>query len=139
MQLTNIVSGAISINSQIGIGEINNQSKFVIIAQRILGLCFDSRQEIDVSGTAKIAELDGVDDSFFELTEVDLRNIDIEVTNIQNGVMEFVDCDNVKLPVDSESLVSQLIDFRDDVDNQTTEQQVNSINNILNSISQNHQ
>ena len=139
MQLTNIVSGAISINSQIGIGEINNQSKFAIIAQRILGLCFDSRQEIDVSGTAKIAELDGVDDSFFELTEVDLRNIDIEVTNIQNGVMEFVDCDNVKLPVDSESLVSQLIDFRDDVDNQTTEQQVNSINNILNSISQNPQ
>lgn len=139
MQLTNIVSGAISINSQIGIGEINNQSKFAIIAQRILGLCFDSRQEIDVSGTAKIAELDGVDDSFFELTEVDLRNIDIEVTNIQNGVMEFVDCDNIKLPVDSESLVSQLIDFRDDVDNQTTEQQVNSINNILNSISQNPQ
>ena len=53
--------------------------------------------------------------------------------------MEFVDCDNVKLPVDSESLVSQLIDFRDDVDTQTPEQQVNSINNILNSISQNPQ
>lgn len=139
MQLTNIVSGAISINSQIGIGEITNQSKFMLIAQRVLGLCFDSRQEIDVSGTAKIAELDGVDDSFFELSEVDLRNIDIEITNVQNGVMEFVDCDNVKLPVDSESLVSQLIDFRDDVDNQTTEQQVNSINNILNSISQNPQ
>jgi hypothetical protein len=139
MQLTNIVSGAVSINSQIGIGEITNQSKFMLIAQRVLGLCFDSRQEIDVSGTAKIAELDGVDDSFFELTEVDLRNIDIEITNVQNGVMEFVDCDNVKLPVDSESLVSQLIDFRDDVDNQTTEQQVNSINNILNSISQNPQ
>jgi hypothetical protein len=139
MQLTNIVSGAISINSQIGIGEITNQSKFMLIAQRVLGLCFDSRQEIDVSGTAKIAELDGVDDSFFELSEVDLRNIDIEITNVQNGVMEFVDCDNVKLPVDSESLVSQLIDFRDDVDDQTTEQQVNSINNILNSISQNPQ
>lgn len=139
MQLTNIVSGAISINSQIGIGEVTNQSKFMLIAQRVLGLCFDSRQEIDVSGTAKIAELDGVDDSFFELSEVDLRNIDIEITNVQNGVMEFVDCDNVKLPVDSESLVSQLIDFRDDVDNQTTEQQVNSINNILNSISQNPQ
>jgi hypothetical protein len=139
MQLTNIVSGAISINSQIGIGEITNQSKFMLIAQRVLGLCFDSRQEIDVSGTAKIAELDGVDDSFFELTEVDLRNIDIEITNVQNGVMEFVDCDNVKLPVDSESLVSQLITFRDDADDQTTEQQVNSINNILNSISQNPQ
>jgi hypothetical protein len=139
MQLTNIISGAININSQIGIGEVTNQSQFMLVAQRVLGLCFDSRQEIDVSGTAKIAELDGVDDSFFEFTEVDLRNIDIEISNVQNGVMEFVDCDNVKLPVDSESLVSQLIDFRDNVDTQTTEQQVNSINNILNSISQNPQ
>ena len=139
MQLVNIVSGAVSIQSQIGIGEITNQSKFMLIAQRILGLCFDSRQEIDVSGTAKIAELDGVDDSFFELTEVDLRNIDIEISNIQNGVMEFTDCENVKLPVDTESLVSQLIDFRDEVDNQTSEQQVNTINNIVNSISQNPQ
>lgn len=139
MQLVNIVSGAISINSQIGSGEITNQSKFMLIAQRILGLCFDSRQEIDVSGTAKIAELDGVDDSFFELTEVDLRNIEVEISNVQNGVMEFVDCDNVKLPVDTETLVSQLIDFRDNVDNQTTEQQVNTISTIVNSISQNPQ
>jgi len=139
MQLVNIVSGAISINSQIGFGEITNQSKFMLLAQRILGLCFDSRQEIDVSGTAKIAELDGVDESFFELTEIDLRNIDIEISNVQNGVMEFVDCDNVKLPVDTESLVSQLVDFRDNVDTQTTEQQVNTINTIVNSISQNPQ
>jgi hypothetical protein len=139
IQLTNIISGAISISSQIGIGEITNQSKFMLIAQRVLGLCFDSRQEIDVSGTAKVAELDGVDDSFFELTEVDLRNIDIEVSNVQNGVMEFEDCDNVKLPVDTESLVSQLIDFRDNEESQTTEQQVNSINQIIKSISQNPQ
>jgi hypothetical protein len=139
MQLVNIVSGAVSINSQIGIGEITNQSKFMLIAQRVLGLCFDSRQEIDVSGTAKVAELDGVDESFFELTEVDLRNIEIEISNIQNGVMEFIDCDNVKLPVDTESLVSQLVNFRDDVDTQTTEQQVNTINTIVNSISQNPQ
>jgi hypothetical protein len=139
LQLVNIVSGAISINGEIGIGEISNQSQFAIIAQRILGLCFDSRQEIDVSGTAKIAELDGVDDSFFELTEVDLRNIDIEISNIQNGVMEFVDCENVKLPVDTESIVSQLIDFNDSLDSLSPEQQVNSISSILNSISQNPQ
>ena len=139
LQLVNIISGAISINSQIGSGEITNQSQFAIILQRILGLCFDSRQEIDISGTAKIAELDGVDDSFFEFTEVDLRNIDIEISNVQNGVMEFVDCENVKLPVDTESLVSQLIDLNNNVDDLTPEQQVNSINSILNSISQNPQ
>lgn len=137
MELVNLLSGAISINSQAGIGPITNQSKFYLIAQRVLGLCFDSRQEIDVSGTAKIAELDGVDDSFFEFTEVDLRNIDVEISNVQNGVMEFVDCDNVKLPVDSESLVDQLINFRDELSGQTTQQQVQSMSNILSSISQN--
>jgi hypothetical protein len=53
--------------------------------------------------------------------------------------MEFVDCENVKLPVDTESLVSQLIDLNNNVDDLTPEQQVNSINSILNSISQNPQ
>jgi hypothetical protein len=139
MQLINILSGAISINSNIGTGPLSNQSKFFLIAQRILGLCFDSRQEIDVSGTAKIAELDGVDDSFFELTEVDLRNIDIQIDNVQNGVMEFIDCENVKLPVDSQNLVDQLIIFRDELDEQPTQQQVQTMSNIIDSISQNPQ
>lgn len=139
MQLVNILSGAVSINSQIGSGALANQSKFSLIVQRILGLCFDSRQEIDVSGTAKVAELDGVDDSFFELTEVDLRNIDNEISNVQNGVMEFVDCENVKLPVDSQNLVDQLIIFRDELDEQPTQQQVTTMSNIIDSISQNPQ
>jgi hypothetical protein len=77
--------------------------------QRILGLCFDNRREIDVSGVAKIAELDGVDDGFFELTEVDLRNIEVKIANVQNGVMEFEDFNNVKLPLDYEVLFYQLI------------------------------
>lgn len=139
MQLVNILSGAVSINSQIGSGALSNQSRFFLIAQRILGLCFDSRQEIDVSGTAKVAELDGVDDSFFELTEVDLRNIDNEISNVQNGVMEFVDCENVKLPVDSQNLVDQLIIFRDELDSQPTQQQVATMSSIIDSISQNPQ
>jgi hypothetical protein len=137
MQLVNVLSGAISIESKIGSGELSNQSKFYLIAQRILGLCFDSRQEIDVSGTAKIAELDGVDESFFELTEVDLRNIDVEISNVQNGVMEFIDCENVKLPVDTQNLVNQLIIFRDDLDSQPQQQQVDTMSNIIDSIYQN--
>lgn len=136
-RLINFLSGAVSINSQIGSGQLSSQSKFAIIAQRILGLCFDSRREIDVSGTAKIAELDGVDDSFFELTEVDLRNIDNEVSNIQNGVMEFADCENIKLPVNTEVLIDQLIKFREDLSGQTTQQQVSTMSNIIDSISKN--
>jgi hypothetical protein len=136
-QLVNIISGAININAQVGFGELNNQSRFSLIVQRILGLCFDDRREIDVSGVAKVAELDGVDDSFFELNEIDLRNIEVEISNVQNGVMEFEDCDNIKLPVNSEVLVNQLIDFRNSLSGDTVETQVEILGQIIDSISDN--
>jgi len=135
--LLNIISGVISIQSNLSAQEIEKGTQFSLIIQRILGLCFDNRREIDVSGVSKVAELDGVDDSFFELTEVDLRNIEIRISNIQNGVMEFEDCENVKLPVDYETLIDELIKFRDTVDDQTPEQQVQSISNILDTLYQN--
>ena len=136
-QIVNIISGAINYGAQIGFGEINNQSRFALITQRILGLCFDDRREIDVSGVAKVAELDGVDDSFFELNEIDLRNIDIEISNVQNGIMEFEDCDNIKLPVNSEVLIDELIDFRNTESGNTVEQQVEILGQIIDSISNN--
>lgn len=135
-QIVNLVSQAINIKGQTGFGEVENQTKFTTIVQRIFGLCFDNRREIDVSGVAKVAELDGVDETFFELNEVDLRNIYVQIANIQNGVMEFQDCDNIKLPVDAESLVSQLVEFRDQTAS-TVDQKVATIENILDSISQN--
>ena len=135
--IVNILSGAISFKAQVGIGQLSEQSKFDLLVQRILGLCFDSRREIDVSGVAKVAELDGVDDSFFELTEIDLRNIEVAVSNIQNGVMEFEDCDNVKLPVDADSLIEQLVDLRDNLSGQTISDQVAALEAIIDSISQN--
>jgi hypothetical protein len=112
------------------------QSQFMLILQRILGLCFDSRREIDVSGVSKIAELDGVDESFFELTEIDLRNIDVQISNIQNGVMELVDCDNVKLPVDYETIIDGLIDLRE-TENLSPALEVNKIIAISDSLVQN--
>lgn len=84
--LVNIITGAISIQGNQSAGQIGESSRFELILQRILGLCFDSRREIDVSGVSKVAELDGVDNSFFELTEVDLRNIDVRISNIQNEI-----------------------------------------------------
>jgi len=47
----------VSSQASLGSGEISQSSKFYLIAQRILGLCFDSRREIDVSGVSKVAEL----------------------------------------------------------------------------------
>ena len=134
--LMNILSGAISIKAGLGSDEIEKQSQFLLILQRILGLCFDSRREIDVSGVSKIAELDGVDESFFELTEVDLRNIDLRISNIQNGVMEFEDCENVKLPVDFETIIDGLIGFREN-DDLSTEEQVQNIVDITNTLFEN--
>lgn len=138
-QITNLISGAIDIKSNLGAGEIDNQSKFFLIAQRILGLCFDNRREIDVSGVSKIAELDGIDDSFYELTEVDLRNIEVTINNVKMGIIEFQDCDNVKIPVNSDVLVSQLIEFRETADDQTVEEKVQTIENITDSLLQNPQ
>ena len=136
-QIVNLISGAISYGAQIGFGEINNQSRFALIAQRILGLCFDDRREIDVSGVAKVAELDGVDDSFFELNEIDLRNIDVEISNVQNGIMEFEDCDNIRLPVNSQVLYDELIEFRNTESGDTVDAQVEILEQIIDSISNN--
>jgi hypothetical protein len=136
-QIVNIISGAISYGAQIGFGEINNQSRFALITQRILGLCFDDRREIDVSGVAKVAELDGVDDSFFELNEIDLRNIDTEISNVQSGIMEFEDCDNIRLPVNSQVLFDELIEFRNTESGDTVDAQVETLGRIIDSISNN--
>lgn len=136
-QIVNLISGAIDIDAQIGVGQLNDQSKFALIAQRILGLCFDNRTEIDVSGISKIAELDGVDDSFFELNEIDLRNIEVQISNVQNGVMEFEDCGNIKLPVDSTVLMDELINFRNSLSGDTLEQQVQTLSETIDSISDN--
>ena len=136
-QIVNLISGAMNIDAQVGFGELNNQSRFGLIASRILGLCFDERREIDVSGVSKVGELDGVDDSFFELNEIDLRNIEVEISNVQNGIMEFEDCDNIQLPVDSEALVAQLIEFRNNLSGETVEQQAENIGEIIDTISDN--
>jgi hypothetical protein len=102
------LTGAVSIKVSAGIGEVTQQTKADRIILRILGLCFDNRNEIDVSGISKVAPLDGVDDSFFEFTEVDLREIDQRVTNVKNGVIEFEDCGNVKVPVDFDQIINNL-------------------------------
>lgn len=102
------LTGAVSIKAEVGITQAGDASKFALILQRILGLCFDNKTEIDVSGIAKIAELDGVDDSFFEFTEIDLRNIDLRVDNLKNGVVEYENCGDVKLPVDSDAILESL-------------------------------
>jgi hypothetical protein len=106
--LMNQLTGAISIKKGDGNADLEDLQKILLIIQRILGLCFDNTKEIDVSGIAKLSENDNVDESFFEFTDIDLRVIDSRVSDIKLGVVEFEDCDNVKLPVDTESIVTAL-------------------------------
>jgi len=111
------LTGCIAISGNLGIGETDDRTRFGLLLQRILGLCFDNVREIDVTGVAKLAELDGIDESFFEFTEVDLRNIQQIVNNIQNKVVQYEDCDNVELPIDAAAInqaLSELFEVPDD-------------------------
>jgi len=131
-QLMDQISGAVSFDANVGSGELDEKNKFLLLLQRILGLCFDSKREIDVSGNSKIAELDGIDDSFFEFTDIDLRYIDQLVSNIQNGVVEFEDCQNVLLPVDSQSIMDSLIKF-----NKSNKNELESAQQLTNALTDN--
>jgi hypothetical protein len=106
--ITNLLTGAISIEVSLGPGELRNANGLTLFIQRVLGLCFDNDQEINVSGVAKVSELDATDDSFFEFNEIDLRNIELKVANTLKGVVTFQDCDNVELPVDTVNILNGL-------------------------------
>ena len=44
--------------------------------------------------------------NLFEMSEIDLRIIDDRINNIQQRVAEFEDCDNVKLPVQVDDMLT---------------------------------
>ena len=124
--LNNILTIDYSISKK-GIGQIQDEETFMIILKRILGLCFDDTQEIDVAGTSKVPELDGVDDAFFEMTDIDLRTIDQIENNARQGVVEFQDCTNVKLPVNNQGLYNNLRKIEDGLPAKNLDKLVNGI------------
>jgi hypothetical protein len=135
--LLNYASNCVSIKAGLSYRELTNESKFDRIITRILGLCQDSRREIDVSGVAKIPELDGVDNSFFEFTDIELRQIDGRINNVQNGVVQFESCGDVKLPVNSDILLEELVKFRDNLSGNTPQQNVQQMENIIDTFADN--
>ena len=133
VEIMNMLTNIIDISGGISVNQKEEQSKFEKILQRILGLCFDSNREIDVQGTAKLGQLDNIDPSFFEMAPLDLKNIEIEVNNMIQGVTEFTDCNNVKLPVNTESLLDSLAQLiNDDVGNagQNADNLMGLVNNM---------
>lgn len=132
--LLNLVSGTFS--QSLSIQQIENQNRFVTILNRIIGRCEPGQSEIDVSGVAKLSELDLDDDEFFTFTETELNDINTESANQKQGVIELVDCDTVKLPVNNSVLLQEAQNLADNIDNLTVEQQVAEIDRILDSITQ---
>jgi len=120
MQVMEQLTNCLSIDLKLGSGQIEINSKFMLILQRILGLCFDNTNEIDVGGTSKVSPSDAIDDSFFSFDEVDLRKIDQRISNVIEGIVEFESCEGVKLPVDTEMIFNQLntMSQTDDVNEQ---------------------
>lgn len=130
--LANIITGCISKERNEGYQKVSFGQKLNIFIQRIFGLCFDSNREIDTSGTAKVSENDNTDDSFFEFTDFDLRFIEQKTSDIKLGVIEFEDCENVKVPMNTEALIDAIlqINFNEDNVNNQIDQAANVLNNV---------
>jgi hypothetical protein len=125
--LTDYVTGAISFGRGDGKLKLSSIQKSLTIMQRILGLCSDSNKEINVGGTSKVSEVDNIDESFYEFTDIDLRIIDQITSDIKLGVVEFEDCDNVKVPMNLDAVLTALdnLQFNEDTSD------VNEINAAL--------
>ena len=125
--LVDYVTGAISFGRGDGKLKLSSIQKTLIIMQRMLGLCSDNNQEIEVGGTSKVSEIDNVDESFYEFNDIDLRYIDQITSNIKLGVVEFEDCDNVAIPMNLDAVLTALdnLQFNEDTSD------VNEINDAL--------
>ncbi len=108
-QIFDLICGAVSIQMNLSSQQLEVKGKYQLLLQRVLGLCFDDRNEIDVSGIAKVSPTQDVDASFFQFNEIDLREIDYTIENLRRGVVEFQDCDNIKLPVNNEEITNQIL------------------------------
>lgn len=132
INLMNSVTNYLNIGLNRSEEEILDVSKFKKIINRILGLCFDENQEINVSGNAKTSELDSLNENFFTIDNIDLRNIENELNDIKQGVMEFESCGNVKLPVNTEFILSKMENLRKSPINRQVDEFINTVNTISN-------
>lgn len=130
----NLLLGAFSFKMGTSVDQLKEQTRFEKILQRVLGLCFDVAEEIDVSGNAKISVLDLIDESFFELNSTELKEIDEKINDIKRGVVEFTDCNNVKVPFDYDAVNGYAQDAR----NKTNDtDKLNVLSESINTMSQN--
>lgn len=97
--LKNMLTGAFSFGVDFPTNETKDQNIFFLVIKRLMGICSDPAKKIDVAGTAKLSDLDDIDDSFFEPTPQEEIFAERLADNIKNGVVEYEDCGNIMVPI----------------------------------------
>ena len=133
----NVLTSAVDMDLEVGSKKLEDVSVALKIIQRILGLCFDNTQEIEVGGSSKVSILEEIDESFFELTEFELRDVNNDINNTLNRVVEFEDCGNVKLPIDFNQVVNSISNIWENAGDKTDEQLQEELIETIKDISQN--
>ena len=110
-ELMNSLTGVFDFSMGISSDELREQKKFDLILKRMMGICTDPTKKIDVQGTAKLSELDTIDDSFFDISNQELRNIETQINNTMQGNVEFEGCDGIILPIPVRATLDNLDDI----------------------------
>lgn len=132
--LINIILGAYTLEEKKSKNKLELDFKFLIILKRLLGICNDvNSTEIDVSGISKVSDIEEIDDSYFEFSDIDLAYIDQIISDIQLNQYEFVDCNVSKINLDYIS-ISQAIDSLNFVDGENNSNVIEDAINLTNTI-----
>jgi hypothetical protein len=102
-EIMNSLTGALDFSMGITTDELREQKKFDLILKRLMGVCTDPSKKIDVAGTAKLSDQDFIDDGFFEVSKQELRFVEEKINDTINGVVNFEDCGEIKLPVNPQA------------------------------------
>ena len=73
-----------------------------------MGICVDPKRKIDITGTAKLSDQDLIDDSFFELTNIERQEINDTVNRKLNNLATFENCGTINLPINTQA-ASQIV------------------------------
>lgn len=132
-EIFNTLFGVFDFSMGISSDELREQTKFEKILKRIMGICSDPTNPIDVAGTSKLSDLDLIDDSFFEITSEEVRQIEDAITNIQNGIIKFQDCGDLELPMNPIIVYNSLDEIiKENVDSKKSDLLQSALANIAN-------
>lgn len=107
-ELFQALAGIISIQKNGNRVDIELEGKLIEVIKKMLSACND-QSDIGVSGTQAIPIFpEDSDESFFDFNNEDLNRINEGTNNKLKGVIKFIDCNNIEIPIVPNSLNSEL-------------------------------